>query len=177
MENLISKDILFQNFEKKHLDFIQYIDAINEENFLKNKNDKWNVGQQLEHIVISIKVFTKALISKTFIIENFGYIQRPVFDENTTINNYKKVLANGGKAPERFLPNEVTWQQKPLLFAEIHQYLAILTRNLQQFTDQEIHTLVLPHPLLGNLSISEMFYLLTYHVTHHQNQIIDAQKN
>jgi len=48
--------------------------------------------------------------------------------------------------------------------------LLVIGELLEQFTEEELDTLSLPHPLLGILSIREMFYLISYHPSHHLAQ-------
>ena len=44
-----------------------------------------------------------------------------------------------------------------------------LNYNSDKFSEDEIDTYILPHPLLGKLTIREMIYFTIYHVEHHQN--------
>jgi hypothetical protein len=165
------KETLFQQFQKNHFDFIEYINTLTEEQFLFSKNQKWTAGQQLEHLVISIKTFTNGVTNKMLLLEKFGTITRPRFDDENVVKNYKNALANGGKAPSVFLPNVVEWTQKEAFIQDIYKYLTRLENNFLQYTDQEIDTFAIPHPLLGLMSIGEMCQMLTYHVLHHQSQV------
>ena len=50
-------------------------------------------------------------------------------------------------------------------------YVKMIENNLTNFTEGELDNLVLPHPLLGQLTIREMIYFTIYHVEHHTRNI------
>jgi len=39
---------------------------------------------------------------------------------------------------------------------------------LSGFSEEDLDKLILPHPLLGKLTLREMMYFTIYHVQHHQ---------
>ena len=45
-----------------------------------------------------------------------------------------------------------------------------LNKEIEVFTEEELDTLLIPHPLLRNISLREMLYNAIYHVEHHQKQ-------
>ncbi|MFN2437645.1 MAG: hypothetical protein ABR503_00495 [Chitinophagaceae bacterium] len=42
-----------------------------------------------------------------------------------------------------------------------------LCKILNKYSEEEIDRFVLPHPLLGKLTLREMMYFTIYHVEHH----------
>jgi hypothetical protein len=80
---------------------------------------------------------------------------------------YIEKLGAGGKAPERYLPERVAPEQKPVLCATLAETVKDLCAKIENFTEQELDTLCIPHPLLGNLTMREMLYNAIYHVEHH----------
>jgi hypothetical protein len=76
----------------------------------------------------------------------------------------------GDAIPQQYLPEQVTPEQKATIATDIQNVLPTIKQLLDQYTEEELDTLVLPHPLLGNLTIREMFYLMGYHATHHLRQ-------
>ena len=46
-----------------------------------------------------------------------------------------------------------------------------LISEIDVFTENELDTLSIPHPLLGSISLREMLYNAIYHVEHHQKII------
>lgn len=166
----MTKQELLKNFLENHKELIDFTDKLTEGEFTYSNNKKWTARQQLEHIVLCLKPMEQALTSKAFITSKFGKIERPTLDYDTVINNYKTALANGGKAPERFVPEQVDLSNRLLLSSQLYDLLQSIQQRTEAYTEEELDTLILPHPLLGNLTIREMFYLMTYHATHHHLQ-------
>ena len=88
-------------------------------------------------------------------------------DYDNVIENYLKSTL---QAPQTFLPEHINPDQKAKIASDILDLLASIEHLLNDYSDEELDTLVLPHPLLGNLTLREMFYLMTYHATHHSKQ-------
>lgn len=45
------------------------------------------------------------------------------------------------------------------------------------FEEEDLETLLIPHPMLGKITLKEMLYNAAYHVQHHQNQTIKNLTN
>jgi uncharacterized protein with HEPN domain len=166
----MTKQELIQHFLENHNQLIDFTDTLTEDKFTYSNNEKWTAGQQLEHIVLCLKPLEQALSSKAFIIAKFGKIERPTLNYDTVINNYRTALTNGGKAPERYIPEQVEASNRLLLSSQLKELLQSIQQRITSYTEEELDTLILPHPLLGNLTIREMFYLMAYHATHHHLQ-------
>ncbi|HWW40756.1 DinB family protein, partial [Pedobacter sp.] len=166
----MTKQELIAKFRENHLELVDYIAALAAGQFSYSRNGKWTPGQQLNHVYLCLKPIAQALASKDFILQKFGKIDRPSLGYDDVIENYKTALANGGKAPERFVPEKFDPDHKVELSAQLIALLQTIEQLLNHYTDDELDHLVLPHPLLGNLTIREMLCLMTYHATHHLRQ-------
>jgi hypothetical protein len=161
---------LIYMFYENHKAFIGYINSLTDSEFMLSQNEKWTPGQQLEHILLCLKPLAQITGSKSVIESKFGKTDRPAFSYETVISNYKNALEKGGKAPEKFVPEKIDIGKRSKLVDDLFEILNAICQNLDSYTESEFDVLVLPHPLLGNLPIREMFYLMTYHATHHLNQ-------
>lgn len=166
----MTREELTTEFYKNHQSFVHYINSLPEDKFVYSYNGKWTAGQQLSHIHLCLQPISQALASKEFILQKFGKIDRYLSGYDKIISDYKAGLEKGGKAPERFVPGPFDTNDKSKVSAEIIELLSIIQKQLECYTDNELDTLVLPHPILGMLTIREMFYLMTYHATHHHLQ-------
>lgn len=166
----MTKSALIETFCKNHKEFSSYINSLSDADFLFAAKDKWSAGQQLEHVYLCITPFTKALASKEFIEQKFGKVNRPTWSHKEVETFYTNALQNGGKAPERFVPTMVELNKKAELTNALNETLKTISQYWETFTEEELDTLMLPHPLLGNMTIREMFYLMADHATHHMNQ-------
>jgi uncharacterized damage-inducible protein DinB len=159
---------LLEAFYNNHEELIGYVDALTAEEYNYRHDDKWTAGQQLTHVYLCLLPFLKILASKEVIAQKFGTADRPTWDYDEVIARY---LKTSRRAPERFEPGPVPFEGKAKLVADFHAILPAIQQLLRTFTDDELDSLVLPHPLLGNLTIREMFFLMTYHATHHLRQV------
>lgn len=167
--NPMKKQELIADFIKNHEELIRYVDRLDDFEFSYSYNNKWTAGQQLEHVLRTIMPFPKVLPSKEFILEKFGKINRSTWDYKTVLENYSKTSL---KAPEQFLPkDDIPIIQKNEIISDIRTILRKTAGLLDTYSEDELDTLTLPHPLLGTLTIREMFYLMSYHPLHHQKQI------
>jgi uncharacterized damage-inducible protein DinB len=167
----MTKQELIATFCTNHQALINYIDSLSLEKFMLSQYGKWTAGQQLSHIYLCLKPIAQALASKEFIAQKFGTIDREVMEYSEVISSYKSALEKGGVAPARFLPELVTADQKHQLVVDLQELLHVIQIEWAAYSEEELNSLVLPHPLLGSLTISEMFCLMAYHATHHQRQI------
>jgi hypothetical protein len=55
--------------------------------------------------------------------------------------------------------------------AAISNNIDQLARRVNRFSESELDQLLLPHPLLGKLTLREMVYFTIYHAHHHERQI------
>ena len=47
-----------------------------------------------------------------------------------------------------------------------------LNKKIELFSEQDLDSHILPHPLLGKLTFREMLYFTIYHVQHHQDLML-----
>jgi hypothetical protein len=170
----MTKRELLKAFVDNHKEVSDYINSLTEEQFVYGHNGKWTAGQQFSHVYLTLTPFPKALASRAFIIRQFGRIDRPNWDYEEVVRKYLKTSL---KAPQQFLPERVDPEQRAIITTDLQKISLTIEQLLDEFTDEELDTLVLPHPLLGNMTIRELFYLMTYHATHHLRQTEDNLKN
>lgn len=154
--------------KENHSSFIDYINGLTSEAFLFSTQQKWTAGQQLAHIYLSIKPVTLILSFPTLFIRLvFGKANRPTRSYEDLVKRYLSKLENGGRATSRFVPKMIAFNQKEKCCRALTKNTKVLCSKIEQFTEKDLDTLILPHPLLGKLTIREMLYFTVYHVSHH----------
>lgn len=161
---------LMDSFYQNHKDLSEYINSLPDEKFLHTANGKWTPGQQLAHVYLTLVPISQALGSKEYIQSKFGFIDRPAMSYDEVIETYRKGLAAGGKAPGQYLPQDIALEQKNEYTEKLLTILAAIQQQIGTYSEEELDTLVMPHPFLGKLSLRELFYLMSYHPLHHLEQ-------
>ena len=65
------------------------------------------------------------------------------------------------------MPKDVALADKARLRKELATAVGRLVRRLDRFSEAELDTLLLPHPLMGKLTLREMLYFTLHHVDQH----------
>jgi hypothetical protein len=154
---------------EQHHSFITYLDGLTNEEFLVSKNGKWTAGQQLEHIVISVKPLRQVLRLPKFILPLiWGKANRASKSYEDLVKKYLAKLENGGRATPRFSPKTVSVEKRQALQSKLKKEVEKLAKQLDKMSEEELDQYILPHPLLGKLTIREMLYFTIYHVQHQE---------
>jgi hypothetical protein len=163
----MTKEELKTDLKKNHKKFIDHVDLLSKEEFEFSKNQKWTAGQELDHIVKSILPIAKIINNKDFIRSKFGTTNRDNLSYNELVDRYRNELKKRDEIPSQFIPEEIRWSQKKELQNQIMDIVNDIAAYLDLYSEEELNELILPHPLLGALTIQEMMLFTIYHVEHH----------
>jgi len=134
-----------------------------------SRNGKWTAAQQIEHILRAVRPVSMALrVPKWFLRWRFGKPNRPPRDYDGLVQRYKEKLAAGGRASGRFVPPDVPAGDVERIATSLRDTVRTLSVRVDSWTEQDLDTVLLPHPLLGKLTVREMLYFTIYHAQHHQ---------
>jgi hypothetical protein len=157
-----------QKLIENHRHFTDYMETVPGDVFGISKNGKWSPGQQLDHIRRSVQPLAQGFrLPKWLIKMIFGRSNWPGRTYDELVKKYTQKLEEGGRASGRFMPKEIGLAEREKLISSLNADVQSLTRNLNKFTESEMENIVLPHPLLGKLTIKEMMYFTIYHAEHH----------
>ena len=164
-------DIILQ-LNQNHSSFIDLIYSLDDAQFIHSGQNKWSAGQQLEHIYLSIKPLEKALLLPRFLLRLFfGKAHQPSHRYDLVVEKYMDKLANGAKATPKYSPALVSNDKRETLIKSLRHSLYKLTSLIKKFKEEDMDSVLLPHPLLGKLTLREMLYFTIYHVKHHETNI------
>lgn len=165
---------LQEKLKESHEQFIRTVQSVSDADFTKPVNTKWTAGQQLEHIVIAVAPVDKAFSLPRFALRLlFGKANRSSRTYDQLVEKYQGKLAAGYKASKRFTPAAVSLDQRAALITRLEKLTASLNKRLNGFSEEQLDLLILPHPLLGKLTLREMIYFTIYHAGHHEKQVVN----
>lgn len=155
-------------------ELITWIEAHPDKEFEVSKRaEKWTTGQHIDHLIKSIAPLNQALkLPKLVLKTSFGTCNREELSMMGLKNKYKKKLAEGGVASGRYLPKSISNDQKRELVARLDKEQKKLLKEVPKWKEEALSKYVLPHPLLGKLTIREMLCFTAIHTEHH----LDALK-
>ncbi len=160
---------IFSELQVKHHSFIDYINSLEESTFNYSYQEKWTAGQQLAHIHLSLSPLAKVLFfPKLMIKRKFGKANRESKSYDALVAKYLSKLQAGGTANTPFRPEEIGIAQRASLVKKIIKSLKRINKRVGRYSEADLDFYILPHPLLGKLTMREMLYFTIYHVQHHE---------
>jgi DinB superfamily len=166
---------LIQQLKHKHSDFTAYIANLPNTVFETSVNGKWSAGQQLDHIHRSTRPVLLAFKLPKFVLRlAFGKPNRPSRNYSELVQKYLSKLQLGGRATGRFVPQKLNPRQKEKTLQAVTSTIILLCNKINRSAEEDLDKFLLPHPLLGKLTLREMIYFTIYHVEHH---LVQTQQN
>lgn len=170
----MDKQAIIHRLTENHQEFIACIERLPAEEFNKSQNGKWTAGQQLEHIYLSVKPVNLAFKLPAFLLKLiWGKANRASRSYDELIERYHAKLANGSTATGPFVPKLVDQKKGQKLASTLKNEVAQLCKSIEKLSEENLDYYILPHPLLGKLTLREMLFFTIYHVKHHENLIIN----
>lgn len=171
----MNKYDLIEAMTENHQRFSNYMNILTESEYLYAKPGKWTAGQQLDHIVRSTKPLILAFRLPRFILHLiFGKANRPSKSFEELVKKYEVKISEGAKATGSFIPPPIGFDKKDALINELDSIINKINNGIQKFSEEELDTYLLPHPLLGKVTFREMIYFTINHVDHHHYNIDKA---
>jgi hypothetical protein len=148
--------------------FNSYIEPLTKEQFEAAPNGKWSAGQNLDHLIRAIKPLQLAYGFPKFVLNVlFGKTNRPSRTYDELVTKYKTKLAAGGKASGPFIPPMIRFDKKNELIQKYSLQRQKLISKIEKQSEPDLDKYILPHPLLGKVTLREMLYFTIYHNEHH----------
>ena len=148
--------------------FNNYIVPLNKEQFEATPNGKWSAGQNLDHLIRAIRPLQLAYGLPKFALNIlFGKTNRPSRSYDELVTKYKTKLAAGGKASGPFIPPIIPFEKKDELIKTYSDQKQQLINKIEKQSEADLDKYILPHPLLGKVTLREMVYFTIHHNEHH----------
>ncbi|MCB9006207.1 MAG: DinB family protein [Ardenticatenaceae bacterium] len=136
----------------------------------------WSPAENLVHLIKSCAPVIMALnIPKTALRIRFGWVKHELRTLAQVRHTYVNVaLAGGGKASGPFLPevkDDFSAAHQTRILAKWQAKGADLHAALENWSDKTLDSYLLPHPLLGKMTVREILFFTLYHNMHHVNDV------
>ena len=148
--------------------FNNFIAPLTKEQFEATPGGKWSAGQNLDHLIRAIKPLQPAYGLPKFVLRiMFGKTNRPSKTYDDLVTKYKTKLAAGGRASGPFIPPFISFEKKDELIKKYNEQKQKLIIKIEKQTEKDLDVYILPHPLLGKVTLREMLYFTIHHNEHH----------
>jgi len=162
--------------ENKHTLLFNWLEQQDNDLWEIGPEGKWTAGQQVLHLLQSIKPLNMALSLPKFLLKyKYGIANRPVRDYDAIVTrylerlkDYKNIVSPYSK--EMKVPK---LKDKQYLINRLKVESKKLQHKTKKLSNKHLDTLILPHPLMGKMPIRELIMWTAYHTEHHSKQLIE----
>jgi hypothetical protein len=146
--------------------------------FFIRQGETWSASDNLDHLIKSQKPTAKAMrLPKPTLREMFGSPEQSSRSYEAVCQVYRDELAKGGVASGRYLPEQQSPEHAEEVKSELLNQFSKASTDLvsvaENWSEAELDEYLLPHPLLGKLTIREMLHFTIYHNLRHASQTGD----
>ncbi|HVI46597.1 MAG TPA: DinB family protein [Chitinophaga sp.] len=151
--------------------FAEFVQSMPDHRFTVTPYGKWSAGQQLHHLIKSSRPVGTALGYPKLLLRYFGRSKQPSRSYDILVLKYQQLLEKGARSTRTYLPGVVYLAQRQVLLQAYHKQKIKLLDNLSRWSENDLDSYVLPHPILGKITIRETLYFTAYHNQHHLQQL------
>ena len=163
-----NKQEILTALDEKINAFTNYITELNKEKFEASPNGKWSAGQNLDHLIRAIQPLQMAYSLPKFVLRIlFGKTNRAPRSYEEVVAKYKSKLSAGGRASGPFIPPVISFDKKDRLIKKYDQHKKKLIAKIEKQNEVDLDNYILPHPLLGKVTLREMLFFTIHHNEHH----------
>ncbi len=149
---------------------ISWMNDHDDDQFEVSKREaKWTTAQHLDHLIKSTAPITKAMkLPKLVLKWKFGTCNREERTyEETYIKYYTALSQSEGVAPSPFAPRVLKNNMKTEILERLNKVRNDLNIQVSKWSEKNLSKYILPHPLLGRMTIRELVYFTAFHTEHH----------
>ena len=146
------------------------------QDFFTRRIEVWSASDNVDHLIKAQKPIAKALkLPKITLRAMFGKPAKASMTYEELCQIYRDEIAKGAQASGRYLPNQenpdsnVETKKRELL-DQFSNASTELVSAVENWDERELEEYLLPHPILGKLTIREILFFTIYHNLRHASQ-------
>ena len=134
--------------------------------------NKWSGLQHIKHIDMTLSPVVKFFGDREkYFSRNFGEADRAPRSYESIQDEYVKLLTPGIVAPDRYTPTAIPYSDKESVNQDLLIKVSSLLTHMDQWTEVELDRYLIPHPLLGDITLREILFFSIYHSEHHRKNV------
>ena len=161
---------IIDDLKIKHQLLYELLHKHPDQNWIKGPKNKWNTGEHIIHLIQSEQAVNRALwLPKFFLKYKFGVNNRANRTYDEMVKKYHdklvihaSIVANmSKKMPITTLTNKTSYITK------LDKEKKKLIEKFRKWTEHDLDTYLLPHPLMGKMTIREVVMWTAHHTEQH----------
>jgi hypothetical protein len=170
-----SKQEILETFAGEYTAVTQFFTQFDQQTFFQSISGQWSPAENLQHLIQSCRPVILALnLPKTILRLIYGEANRPSTTFAIVRDRYiNGALAGGGKASGIYIPkvsSQSSAKRRRILQQWANQEKRV-AKALEKWSENDLDTHLLPHPLLGHMTVREILFFTLYHNMHHVNDV------
>jgi len=154
----------------------EYANTIDNTTFRKRTGNKWSIAQHIDHLTISNTITALSLrMPKAVLQQLYKTNNRPNWNYDEVVWKYQLQLGNGDKATLPFQPKLSLVTVRFVVERLWKNSCNNLLRAMDGWSETELDTYIIPHPIIGKITLRELLFFTIYHVNHHLHTIKHLQ--
>lgn len=167
----MNKEDIVSNLEEKHNSLVDWLQNHDDTKWQEGPEGKWTTGQQALHLLQSIKPLNDALSMPKLLLKfKFGKANRELRNYDAIVKRYQERLVDAqGKTFKGSKNMKVpTLSEKEYILNRLQvENKKLQYKTLKRWSDKQLNTYILPHPLMGKMPVREIIMWTAHHVEHH----------
>ncbi len=169
----MQKQDIIQHLEDSFKSVATWIGQQSDDKFEFAPDQKWTSAEHLDHLYKTAKAVTKGMsVPKLMLWYKFGKRNRDLRSYEEVKSRYQERLLN---IPDGMTsPIAVKAYDSEQKMERIKKFINsgdTLIRMVNRWSEKQLDTYLLPHPLMGRMPIREMLMWVDYHNYHHLDNL------
>ncbi|MBV6450219.1 MAG: hypothetical protein MHPDNHAH_00940 [Anaerolineales bacterium] len=171
----MDKTELLSNLKDSNQRVLKWFTEIPAKDFFRRDGEVWSASDNVDHLIKSHKPIAMAMrLPKLSLRGMFGWASQPSRSYEAVCRVYREALAQGGVASGRYLPEQRSPENPEAAKADLLNQFSKASGDLvsvaEKWDEADLDGYLLPHPLIGKLTVREMLYFTIYHNLRHASQ-------
>ncbi|MDX1957713.1 MAG: DinB family protein [Leptospiraceae bacterium] len=179
VKNSYSKEEIVSAIDITVNSIAEFYASIPEEFFFTTPKDGWAPEKNVRHLTKSTLPIYLGMKGPKFALLIFGTNKNKSQNMEAVINLYLSKLSQGAGVGifEPFTPSaKGNKEKKEKLISSLKESGMNLKNVLDSWSEEELDSYKMPHPILGNITVREMNLFAIYHFFHHTNNVLERMK-
>lgn len=132
-----------------------------------NKDGKWSVAENFDHLIRSTKPVASALKKNKFFFLPFGISLKGSEEYEILKSNYHLRLSQGVRPPKAYVPVEGSDLSKENMLKSWRIIGEKFPNRISKWSEKDLNRFRVPHPALGKITLRELLFSTIFHNEHH----------